>query len=333
MTEHDELEDILSKAEEGEESRDKLGAPWVAQTNVSVKQWIVEGNDSFAASGETVKTLPAGMYKVSVDDRGVMHFRMTPVLTDKIIDLKDTASDEIIAGIRKFWESQAAFNKLGMLYKRGILLWGPAGSGKTVTVTILMRELVVAGGAVLFCEKPHLSVHALEMLRKGLNNSRLIVVVEGFEENVPKFCRHTILALLDGEHQVANVVNIATTNFPERLGARIVNRPSRFDHVRKIGMPNDAARHAYLEATVPKGSPFCSDIHKWVEDTNGMSIAHIRELVVATMCLGEDYDTTIDRLKKMGTKVTSSSEFKSPVGMAPSPKANGRTSIANPAGI
>src|SRR5260370_38667398 len=98
MTEHDELQDILSKAEEGEESRDKLGAPWVAQTNVSVKQWIVGGNDRCAATGETVKTLPAGVYKEGVEDRGTMLVRMTPAVTAKLLDLTETATGHTEAG-------------------------------------------------------------------------------------------------------------------------------------------------------------------------------------------------------------------------------------------
>ena len=318
MNEHEELQEILDKSEPEERFSDKTGAPWIVQ-NTTIKQWIVEGNDSFSATGPTVKYLPSGMYKLSVDDRGIMHYRMSPVLTDKLVDLHDPASDEIISGIRKFWASEKEYKRLGMLYKRGIFLWGPAGSGKTVTVTMLMRELVECGGIVIFCENPHLTVRALETFRKVEDERRLIVVLEDIEEIMNIYGEHTILALLDGEHQVANVVNIATTNFPEKLGARIVNRPSRFDHVKKIGMPNDLAREAYFEATVPKPFP-TTDLRQWVNDTNGMSIAHLRELVVAVKCLDEPYGKTIERLKKMTKKQSSSSEFKSQVGMAPTPQ-------------
>lgn len=326
MNEHDELQQLLGTADDAETKEGKFGTPWIKHSR-DIGQWVIEPNSSYAATSSTVKELPPGMYKLSVDDRGVIHFRMVPILTDKIIDLHDPASDEIINGIRKFWESEPAFQKIGMLYKRGILLWGPAGSGKTVTVTILMRELVTAGGVVLFCEDPGVVVGALEELRKIENVRRLIVVLEDIEEIIEKYGEHTILALLDGEHQVGNVVNIATTNYPERLGARIINRPSRFDQVKKIGMPNAQAREAYFEATIPE-KPF-PYMYEWVRDTDGMSIAHLRELVVAIFCLEEDYNYTIERLKKMSFKKSSSQEFGREVGMAPS-KPNGKANFTQP---
>ena len=47
------------------------------------------------------------------------------------------------------------------------------------------------------------------------------------------------LSLLDGENQIGNVVYVATTNYPEKLDKRFTDRPSRFDVVQKISMPNE----------------------------------------------------------------------------------------------
>ena len=38
-----------------------------------------------------------------------------------------------------------------------------------------------------------------------------------------------------------------TTNYPEKLGARIINRPSRFDKRFKIDLPNAESRKIYFE--------------------------------------------------------------------------------------
>jgi ATP-dependent 26S proteasome regulatory subunit len=140
---------------------------------------------------------------------------------------------------------------------------------------------------------------------------------------------HEVLALLDGELQIDNVVFIATTNYPERLDRRIVNRPSRFDIVKLIDMPNAAARKLYLttknprleEATIPcgtcagtgkkgtegeqevcgicKGEGAVSELEKWIVNSKDFSIAHLKELIVSVEVFEVPLDTAISRLEKM----------------------------------
>jgi hypothetical protein len=82
-------------------------------------------------------------------------------------------------------------------------------------------------------------------------------------------------------------------------------------------MPNPYAREAYFLATLPKGNQI--DIEKWIRDTDGMSVAHLRELVVAVFCLGCSYEDTIERLRRMQVRPKSHEDgFKrrSDIGMA-----------------
>jgi len=308
MSEHDELQGILERSEPFNSARAGRGnqvAESVPQATsavdrqpaVDMRQWEVEPNNTFRATGITQSKLPAGVYRLHLDGYGGLHFVQISVLTDKLIDLKDSASTEIIEGIRTFWQSSSKFNDRGILYKRGVLLWGPPGSGKTVTIQMLIQELLKADGLVLLCERPAIMVQALVQLRRIEPERRLIVVEEDIEEIMREYGEHDLLALLDGENQIANVVHIATTNYPSELGARIINRPSRFDEVRKIGMPSLAARRAYLLATAAE-----CDVERWAKDTEGMSVAHLRELVVAVFCLGRAYEETLERLKKMAVR-------------------------------
>jgi SpoVK/Ycf46/Vps4 family AAA+-type ATPase len=91
-----------------------------------------------------------------------------------------------------------------------------------------------------------------------------------------------------------------TTNYPERLGARIVNRPSRFDERICVGMPSDAARKMYLKVAAPDLKD--DELDKWVKDTENFSIAHLRELVAACYCLDQEYKVTLKRLRSMTDK-------------------------------
>lgn len=275
---------------------------------LSYSQWQIESNDSFGPCGATEKKLPPGMYVPAIDSEGALHLKKIPGITDKLVELHDSVGEKILKNVRKFWKSRARYDKRGILFKRGVLMWGPPGSGKTVIVQFLIRDLIDEGGIVLMAHSPAIVNQALQILRRIEPTRALIVVLEDVDEIMEQYSEHELLALLDGEHQIANVVNIATTNFPERLGARVINRPSRFDEVHKVGMPKDKAREQYLRHALGDelqefvASKVIPELDEIVADTDKLSIAHLRELVVATTCLDHDYEETLTRLKGMKTK-------------------------------
>src|SRR5271156_2048241 len=265
--------------------------------SMTKNQWAVLPNDTFTAIGTTVSHLPPAIYMLS-SDGGIIYFHKTKVLTDKLIELDDSAALRVIAGIETFWESKKKFDNFGILFKRGILLWGPAGSGKTATVNMLMNDLVKRGGMVVIVQSPGLAIKGLHELRRIEPDRPIIVVLEDIEEMIENYGEHGLLGLLDGEHQVDNVVVLATTNSPERLGERIITRPSRFDEVILVDMPSAKARYRYLKHVLKNTVPD-AEIQTWVDATDKLSIAHLRELIVATQCLGRPYEEVINRLRRM----------------------------------
>lgn len=261
-------------------------------------QWSAGPNDTFRASGPRREALPKGIYRVLQDDMGPF-FARANVVTDNLIELDDAATARVLSSLRTFWGSRPEYVKRGVLYKRGLLLWGPAGSGKTATLGLLMRDLLRMDGLVFICQHPGLLSQMLAVLRRVEPSRNLIVIMEDIDELVQQFGEHEILALLDGESQIDNVVNIATTNYPERLGARIINRPSRFDERILVGMPNDRARTKYLAHICREEAMDEEMLRTWVQATEGFSVAHLRELVVAVFCLKQPFDEVLERLSKM----------------------------------
>jgi SpoVK/Ycf46/Vps4 family AAA+-type ATPase len=110
-----------------------------------------------------------------------------------------------------------------------------------------------------------------------------------------------ILNLLDGIESTDNVVFLATTNYPQHLGDRIANRPSRFDHRIYMAHPDEDARREYLKTVIDKNDDEPIDLEQYVKDTDGLSLAHAKELFVAAHILGEPYVDVAKRLKAMKT--------------------------------
>jgi hypothetical protein len=281
------------------------------------QQWQLGPNDTFRATGATAASLPAGVYAGGIDGYGPYVERRT-VLCDDLIDLPDHATSRVLAGMETFWASADRYRALGLIHKRGVLLWGPQGSGKTVTVQLLMSRLIARNGIVLLFGNPQVTLAALPMVRRIEPTRPLILVMEDIDEMIGGYGEHEILSLLDGEKQIDNVVQIATTNHPERLGARILNRPSRFDERIFVGMPSAESRLTYLQNAIKRSGAALesAELIRWRDDTEGLSIAHLRELIAGVLCLNEPYESVLARLRSLDVRPKAVEGFGLTIGVA-----------------
>ncbi|KAH0538415.1 hypothetical protein GP486_008778 [Trichoglossum hirsutum] len=179
-----------------------------------------------------------------------------------------------------------------------MLMWGPPGSGKTSAIWQMSEILIKERqGAVIFIQDPQVAIWCLTALRRVENNRPIVTVAEDLDALVQMHGEHHFLALYDGEFQLDNVVHLATTNYPDRLDRRFVDRPSRFDTIMRIGMPTLDARLAYFsvkEPTLDKDT-----LNRWSIRTEGYSVAHLREVCIAIQCFNQDEDEVFERLDKM----------------------------------
>lgn len=257
----------------------------------------------FMATTKTIPKLPVGCYKIRASNQGLW-VDPVKIITDALLRLPDSMSDQVIDEVEQFWGLKSTFAKYGFSHKRGFLLWGPPGSGKTCTIAILIEKMIQRGGIVLIADHPGRLAGILPEFRSVEPERPLVVIWEDLDSVVEQYGEPEVLAILDGESQVDNVVFIATTNYPEKLDARICNRPSRFDRIIKIDMPNDAARAMYLKhktktAENPEGTTLAPDGTDLVSASKGYSIAHLRELIIGIYCLGNKPANVIKRLDSM----------------------------------
>ena len=127
----------------------------------------------------------------------------------------------------------------------------------------------------------------------------MICVLEDFDALVERYGENLFLAILDGEAQVDNVIFVATTNYPERLDKRFVDRPSRFDTIMYVGMPSAEARRVYFAAKDPILAADPAEMATWVRKSAGFSVAHLKEMIVGVRCLGQSLDQVVTRLEEM----------------------------------
>lgn len=268
----------------------------------NVKMWSTNGDDFFATE-RAVKELEPGQYVVRRSDHHGVYFSRQDINLDDLLVLPDSNPEQVLDTIEYFWNNEEKFRRHGFLWKRGILLWGPPGSGKTCTVQQLSQQIVDMGGITIYCDSPTYTAHGLSLLRRIEPTRPVVVIIEDMDAIIARFGESELLAMLDGEHQTDNVVFIATTNYPQDLDDRFINRPSRFDEIIKIGMPTAAARQYYLAAKNPRlledEAVATAELAEWVSITEGFSIAHLKELIISVECFGKTLEEASVRLRQM----------------------------------
>jgi energy-coupling factor transporter ATP-binding protein EcfA2 len=278
----------------------EVGVDSVRKIATGAREWA-NSDDKYWGATQTFESIPSGLYRTGIAPELGPFLTKVPVETDNLIEFPDSASFDIVEEFRTFWEIEDRFRKRGFLHKRGYLLWGPPGSGKTSTLQILMKKLIQDhDGIVLMLDSPTTAQHCFLMLRNIEPKRPVVAVLEDIDALVHTYGENEFLALLDGEAQVDNIVFVATTNYPERLDLRFVNRPSRFDTIKFIGMPSAEARRMYLSTKEPELAP--DELDEWVAKSDGFSVAHLKEMIVAVKCFGRPLDEVVDRLDAMAAR-------------------------------
>lgn len=196
---------------------------------------------------------------------------------------------EVWEDFTRFFASREAYEKYGIPWKRGVLFIGPPGNGKTHTVKALINQLKQPCLYIKSFKAYYGTDH--DRMRKVFARARkttpCIIVLEDLDSLVDKNNRSFFLNELDGFAENTGVVVLATTNYPEKLDAAILDRPSRFDRKYYFELPAASERLAYLDLW--NGS-LEAELHlsdtalpRLVKQTKGFSFAYMKELFLSSM--------------------------------------------------
>lgn len=210
----------------------------------------------------------------------------------------DAVWAEIDLSVRAVRDRHELLNAHGLGARRGVLLCGPPGTGKSAISAVVARELV-GDFTVIYVEARAGTELLSAVVREArrLGGPGLLVL-----EDVDLWCRDRatgpsglseLLQAMDIEPQ-ARILTIASTNDATTLDKAAI-RTGRFDSIIEIGYPDKAVARRILSAhlrDIPGGPTIDVDavVAALPEHTSGSDIREIIRRAVLTVSSG-DIDT------------------------------------------
>jgi ATP-dependent 26S proteasome regulatory subunit len=193
-------------------------------------------------------------------------------------------------------DTEELYAKMDIAYKRGIILYGDPGNGKSAMIREIIRQIPKITKVVI---NPNVSnmPRILASLLQALKGKQAIIIIEDLDSLVTSRNRSEFLNLLDGVDISSGIYLIGTTNYPDRVDPAIMNRSGRFDRTYKIENPSEATRRAFFESR--KVDELLEEYDVWKDENKGNKPKDIIELFVKN-----SHDLPMASLKEVmtGTK-------------------------------
>ena len=239
-----------------------------------------------------------------------------PATNRRDVIVSDSVWRELDLNVSALFTRRELLTQMGLGTNRGMLLFGPPGTGKSALCRVLAAELV-GDVTVVFCDARVIGAHMGAVYQELTRLAPALVVLEDLDLVVGNRRSgreggglHDFLTTLDGVMSSHDgIVTIATTNDVKALDDAAV-RAARFDRIIEIPLPDAGLRASILRRYLGALADTIK-VNAVAAATDGASGAALRELVRrAVLVDGEGFTSaTLLRLAREGLGATMTGQY------------------------
>ena len=229
---------------------------------------------------------------------GVRFHQVAPVAAEELI-LPDETFRLLERNTAGFFRHAEQLRKSGRSVKRGLLLHGKPGTGKTYTARWLSQALpgvttILMSGEQLWLIKECCRLARMLAPALVIMEDVDLVAAERNDQRHPlqQVTLHTLLNEMDGISSTAEILFLLTTNRPEVIEPAIAARPGRIDQAIEFPLPDAACRTRLLQLYSRGLTLNLQEPERIIEKTEGASPAFIQELLRKAALLAAEAGST-----------------------------------------
>jgi transitional endoplasmic reticulum ATPase len=203
----------------------------------------------------------------------------------------------LIEDVQGFFSNQSLYQEFAVPWKRGVILHGVPGNGKTVSIKALMSSLYSRDDHAIpslyvksfqtNCQTQQYAIRSI--FTKARSMSPCLLIFEDLDSLVGDDIRSYFLNEVDGLESNDGILMIGSTNHLDKLDPAISKRPSRFDRKYHFKLPGITERKGYAQYWRTKllkneTVEFPEEVTDIIAQlTEGFSFAYMKELFVMAL--------------------------------------------------
>jgi len=214
------------------------------------------------------------------------HQTIIPKRSLDTIIINNRLKEDILNDLNNFMTSESRYNELGIPYRRGYLLYGPPGNGKTSFVIALashfdydisylqlstLSDSSIINAIADLSKKSFVLIEDIDRAVEDLSNSKLAKNNDSVTNKNSELTLSGLLNVIDGVVAGHRRILFITTNNPDKI-PDVLKRPGRVDRKLAFPTPDYNQINQYLE--------FLNIKDYSIDNLLGKSMSEIQEILL-----------------------------------------------------